>query len=132
MSTDYRIPGNDAEADALRAYIPADALANLAKVRDEEIAEHEKRRRRFDESCAEYTAIKERMKKDRLRLKTLEKAKREYFAQPLFPKTDTARDAAWIAAATARHEAIARGETPRYETAKECGERQKAPAIYTP
>jgi hypothetical protein len=130
--SDYRIPGNDQEADALRAYIPAGALEDLAKIRDEEIAAHEKRRRKFDETAAEYEAIKERMRKDRLRLKKLEAEKRAYFAEALFPKTDAARDAVWIAAAQARHEAIVRGETPRYETCAECGARQKAAAIYTP
>ena len=126
-------PGTESEADALRAYVPLELLSALAKTRDEEIAEHEKRRRKFDEQCAEYNAIKERMRRDRIALKKLEAAKKAYFAQPLFPRTDAARDAAWSAAAQARRDAIARGETPRYETAAECGARQKAQAaVYTP
>jgi hypothetical protein len=128
-------PGTEAEADALRAYVPLELLAALAKTRDEEIAEHDKRRRKFDEQCAEYNTIKERMRRDRITLKKLEAEKRAYFAQPLFPRTDAARDAAWSAAVQARREAIERGESPRYETAAQCGARQKSAAqagVYTP
>jgi hypothetical protein len=128
----HGIPGNDSEADALRAYVPLETLKSLHAVCAEEIVEHEKRRKKQDEVYAEIAAIKERMKRDRLALKKLEAQQREYFSRPIFPRTDAARDAAWTAAGKARAEALARGESPRFETAKECGARQKVGAVYTP
>ncbi|HWA07945.1 MAG TPA: hypothetical protein VG838_00610 [Opitutaceae bacterium] len=108
-------------------------MAELAKVRDEEIAHHEKRERKFHEDCAAINEIKERMKRDRRALKKLEASKRDYFAHPLFPRTDAARDAAWLAAVEARRQAQERGEPLRLETVAQCGARQKdAVAIYTP
>lgn len=128
-----KLPGNDAEADALRAYIPSETLVALAKTRDEEMAAHDKLRRGFDEACAEITTIKERMRRDRLRLKALDAQKKKYFAAPLFARTDAAREAAWLAAWEARREARERGEPLRIETVAECGARQKtATVIYTP
>ena len=127
------IPETDAEADALRAYLPDETLAALGKLRDEEYAEHEKSRRKMDEAYAEIAAIKERMRKDRLRLKKLEAIKREYYSKPLFERLDAAREAAWILASKLRAESLARGEPQRSETVAECGIRQKAAAVcYTP
>lgn len=108
-------------------------LTALAKVRNEEIAEADKRSRKFYEMVAEYDTLKEHMRRYRLALKKLDAAKREHFARPLFPRTDAARDAAWSAAAQARREALARGETLRIETVEQCGARQKVEeAVYTP
>lgn len=128
-----KLPGNDHEADGLRAYIPTETLVALAKLRDEEMAEHDKKRRAFDDAAAEIAAIKERMRRDRIRLKKLDAQKREYFSAALFARTDAAREAAWIAAFDARSAAIDRGEPLRRETVAECGARQKnAGACYTP
>lgn len=95
------IPGNDFEADSLRAYIPTDTLKEIAAIRDLEIAASDKRRSVFDDASAKISTIKERMRRDRIALKALEKKMRDYFATPLFPRLDAARDAAWIAACRA-------------------------------
>lgn len=126
------IPKNDAEADALRAYVPAETLAALAEVCREECAEADKRSKAADEVHFKIRAIKERMKQDRVKLKQLEKQSRDHFTRALFPRTDAAREAAWLAAVQARREAIANGEAPRFETVEQCGARQKEGRVYTP
>lgn len=125
------IPETDAEADALRAYLPTEKLAEMAKIRDEEIREADEQSTNFRERCATVAAIKERMKKDRATLKKLEAADRSYFGRQLFVRTDAAREAAWIIAAQLRREALARGEAPRFETCAQCSARQKINP-YTP
>lgn len=129
------MPETDAEADTLRAYLPTDKLVELAKIRDEEIKESEAHSRERSDAYAQIAAAKEKAKKLRVEIKRLDKKIKDSWSKPLFARLDASRDAAWREASAARTAALARGETPRYETAKECGERQKAAHasdVYTP
>jgi hypothetical protein len=117
------IPKTESEAAMLRAYIPSETLTHLAEIQREENKQADKRSRRFYELVARESAIKERMRQDRLELKKLTAQKTKHFETPLFPRSDAARQAAWMAAVEARAAALARGESPRFESAAECGAR---------
>ncbi len=134
MSEKSDIPGTEEEAAVLRPYVPLGTLEEIGKIRDQEIAAADKLSRKRDELIAERNAIKERMRQDRIRLKKCEKTLAASWSVPLFPLTDAAREASWAAAAKARRQAIAGGETPLApESCEQCGARQRgASAIYTP
>lgn len=126
------IPETEEEADGLRAYIPNEILCSIGKTRDIEIAQSKKLSLQCDEASVNIRAIKERMKNDRINLKRLKAVQDKYFTSRLFEKTDSAREAAWIAAYKTRSEALARGELPKIETCAQCTLRQQNQIVYTP
>lgn len=130
-----KIPQTDAEADALRAYIPTETLLALAKIRDEEIRESDRRRIEYEENRAIYEAAKAAEKKARDAAKRAKAKADEYFRRPLFPRLDAAKEIAWVCAAQAREAAIAAGEPLRLETCAQVSARQQAAQLettYTP
>lgn len=121
-------PETEAEARALRAYVPAELLAEVSRLSKEESAECDRRFSERNKACDAIKAIKANMVRERREIKALEAKKAKLDAQRIYVRTDAARVAAWQAASQLRAESLARGEPLRTETSADTTARIRLPA----
>jgi len=114
----------------LRAYVPAQTMAEINAIMARQNARADKLSRDWSAATAEILYIKERMKKDRLKIKELEKVRDRYFSADLFAEGDRAVNLAWAAARVAASGGHLRAaEAPKVETLAQVTERLKAEGV---